>query len=428
MIKPGGSKIIVGYDLGNTCSQISYFSAQSSQVETVSAAGGSGLYSIPTVLCKLYGSNQWLFGREALKAAEADEGILVENLLEMAIDGEPLHIEGTVYDPAALLTLYIKRSLGLLAPVGPAERIGALMLTCEYLDNTVADMLKDVMDGVKLRARHICFQSYEDSFYQYMVHQPEDLHFYQAVLCWYDKDRIKVYRMQNNRRAVPVAVYMEKEEFPFYDEKDLPEYENLRRERLERMDREFLELAKKVCDGRLISSVYLIGEGFGEEWMKESLRYLCRGRRVFLGNNLYSKGACLGMMERLKPSNTGKRYVLLGNDKLKTNVELLVDCRGERSSCMILEAGCSWYEARADYEFYLQDTDSFELVLTPVNGRKGKIAQITLEGLNYPVSRLLLQIDMPTEEKLAVTVEDLGFGEFRPASHQVWTEEISVYD
>lgn len=428
MAKPGNSKIIVGYDLGNLYSQISFYSAGSNDVETVSGVAGAEVYSIPTVLCKRYQSNQWLYGREALKAASEDEGILVENLLDMALDGEPVHVEGTVYDPVALLSLFIKRSLGLLSAVGSIERIGAFMITCEYMDHRLIEVLSEALGRIKLRAKHICFQSYEDSFYHYMLHQEEELYSYQVVLCWYAGDRMKVYRMQCNRRTTPTAVYMEQSEFPFFSIDSMPETEELRAERMERMDRELLGQMKQICENQMISSVYLIGDGFREDWMGESLRYLCRSRRVFLGSNLFSKGACLGMMERLRPSLVGKNHVLLGNDKLKTNVGMRINRRGEASYCVLLDAGVNWYEAQTYCEFYMQDTNSFELVLTPLNGKKGKIARITLEGLEYPVARLSLQARMPAEDRMEIVVEDLGFGEFREASHQIWQEELSVYE
>ena len=53
----------------------------------------------------------------------------MEHLLKLAKDGEPVQIDGTPIDPVALLTLFLKRSLGLLSQVTNTERIGALMIT-----------------------------------------------------------------------------------------------------------------------------------------------------------------------------------------------------------------------------------------------------------------------------------------------------------
>lgn len=94
------------------------------------------------------------------------------------------------------------------------------------------------------------------------------------------------------------------------------------------LDKAFLRLAELSFGSRAVSSVFLIGDGFSEEWMKDSLRFLCRGRRVFQGNNLFSKGACNGMQERIHVSPTGREYIFLGNDKLKANVGMDVMRQG----------------------------------------------------------------------------------------------------
>ena len=92
------------------------------------------VYTIPLALSKRQGVNQWFYGSEAIRYAGEEEGILVENLLKLARDGEPVQIDGAPIDPVALLTLFLKRSLGLLSQVTNTERIGALMITCEELD------------------------------------------------------------------------------------------------------------------------------------------------------------------------------------------------------------------------------------------------------------------------------------------------------
>ena len=51
-------------------------------------------------------------------------------------------------------------------------------------------------------------------------------------------------------------------------------------------------ILKDCFRGHIVSSVYLTGDGFDGDWMKQSVAFLCQGRRAFVGKNLYSKGAC----------------------------------------------------------------------------------------------------------------------------------------
>ena len=409
---PGSEKVIVGYDLGNKYAQIScYVTGSEEEIRTLSSVAGSSVYTIPLALSKRQGVNQWFYGSEAIRYAGEEEGILVENLLKLARDGEPVQIDGAPIDPVALLTLFLKRSLGLLSQVTNAERIGALMITCEELDHRMLEVLTAATEGLHLKTDQICFQSHVESFYYYNLYQPEELWRHKTILCEYGDASIRTYSMECNRHTTPVVAYMEEREFPF----PVPE-----------SDEKMQEIAKKLCENQMISSVYLIGEAFSRDWMKESLRYLCKGRRVFQGNNLFSKGACYGMMERLTPGENGKNHVFLGKDKLKSNIGMKVLRQGEESYQALLDAGINWYEAKNTMEFYLLEGRAVEILITSLTGKGNRIARIVPEELQEGIIRLRISVEMRDDTHLKVELEDLGFGTFRAATHHIWKEEIEL--
>ncbi len=422
-------KLIIGYDLGNSYSQISFCTSDNDEPETLSVVAGGENYNIPTMLCKRKGINQWFYGKDAIKHAQTEEGFPVKDLISKARNGEMVVVEEEEFDPVALLTLFVKRSLTLLSTISLSADIYALMITCEMLDNKMVDILNRVIAGLSLKTKNIFVQGHVESFYFYTLYQPEELWMRQVLVCDYEADYIKVYRLECNRRTTPVVAFVEESEYPFVEFSGLLQDESLNKSLAEQMDRRFLPILKEICEGRMISSVYLIGEGFKGEWMEESLRYLCRGRRVFQGNNLYSKGACLGMKEKLSSSIKGKSHVFLGNEKLKANIGMKVLRQGDDSYYALMDAGVSWFEAQCSMEFLLEEGNIFSLVITPLNGRDIKFAQITLEGLpirNGAASRLLLDMRMTSENTIELTVEDLGFGELFPSAHQKWTESFEV--
>lgn len=419
-------KLIVGYDLSDQYSQISYCIA-GEEVETLSSVAGAESFNIPAVLCKREGVNQWFYGKEALRYAEENQGILVKDLLHLAMDGEAVQIEGKTFDPVALLTLFVKRSLGMLSQVSGPDKIGALMITCRKLDHRLLEVLAQVVAALKLKPEQVCFQSHMESFYNYMIHQPEELWSFQALLCDYEENSIRVYRMECNKRTTPIVAFIEDREYDFPAYEPMPEAETLRSEKMERLDREFLDLCTAICQNQMISSVYLIGEHYSEDWMKESLRYLCRGRRVFQGNNLYSKGACYGMLERISASEAGRTHVFLGNDKLKANIGMKILRRGEESYYALLDAGVNWFEADQTMECYVQEGNTIELIITPLIGKNGRIAQIVLDDLPGSISRLKIHLYLKEENCVVVEIVDLGFGEIRSGSGHIWKEEITLY-
>lgn len=420
-------KIIVGYDLGDDYSQISYC-VLNGEVETLSSVAGAANYNIPTVLCKREAVNQWFYGKEALRYAEEKQGILVKNLLRMAVDGEPIQLEGNVFDPVALLTLFVKRSLGMLSQLVSIDRVDALMITCENLNHRMLEVLNQVVDGLKLKTTKVSFQSHTESFYNYMIHQPEELWNFQVLLCDYRDNRVKAYRMECNKRTTPIVAFIDCEEHAFRAYDPMPESEALQKEKMEHLDKEFLECAQRICGNSRISSVYLIGENYSDEWLKESLRFLCQGRRVFMGTNLYSKGACYGMQERFCASDMGKNHVFLGNDKLKANIGMRIFRRGEESYYALLDAGINWFEAQQTMECYLQDGNAVEFVITPLIGKNSKIARIILDDFQESLTRIRIHLFLQEENCLVAEITDLGLGEIRPGTEHVWREEILLYE
>ena len=366
--KKTGRRIAVGYDLCRKYAQISYCDLTEGEPETVSAVAGTEQYNIPAVLCKRAGVGQWYYGKEALNFAKQQEagGILVEDLLTLADRGEEVMVEGNAYDPVALLTLFVKRSLGLLGMHVPMAKIEAIMFTVEDLTPRMVDVLLRVAGGLSLEKANVSFQNHLESFYAYTLHQNKEL---------------------------------------------------------------FDGIIKESLADRQVSTVFLIGDGFKEDWARESLRTLCRGRRVFQGNNLYSKGACYGMLERLSPSEKWKQYVYLGEDKLKSNVGMRALRNGQEAYFAVLDAGSSWYETSADYEVILESGDTVEFIITPLTGGKVMDRKVQLTGIPQrprAATRLSVHLEMTSVNQANVTIEDLGFGELFPSSGKAWSSTITI--
>lgn len=416
--------------MGFEYAQISVSSAAEGTVETLSQVAGEECYNIPAVLCKRYGVGQWLYGREALRLAGEDQGVLVENLLALALDGEPVIVDGESFDPVGLLALFFKRSLGNI-------KVSCMMITCPLMNQRVVEVLGQVAAGASLKADRFLFQSYGESFYGYILRQPEEMWLHQSVLFECRNDMIQVYRLECNRRTRPIVVFIEEEQYAFPE--CMPSEEGR-----EELDRHFAQIAERVCGKKPVGSVFLIGDRFSEGWMNDSLRYLCRGRRVFQGNNLFSKGACCGMQERLEASQAGKSHVFLGKDKLKANIGMDIFRQGEEAYCALLDAGTNWYEARQETEIYLRGGNEILLAITPLvwkgysegesaavqekrAGKSTRTARIVLDGLPDTAARIRLRLCMESENILAVETEDLGFGQFRFPSGRVWKESIDIY-
>lgn len=421
--------LLAGYDLGERYAQISYCLFGQGDVETVAPVVGTKQYNIPFILCKRKGTNQWLYGKEAVKSREEEDMFPVENLLSLARKGEPVEIDGESFDPVALLALFIKKSLGLLSLIAPLDNIAAFMFTVDGMDDRTVEVLLQVAANLNLKTERIYFQSHTESLYSFMLYQPSQLWAYQVVICEHDGRFLKTYRMECNKRTTPIVALIEEASYetlvvPLEDEE-----EEVKEDAFRLADERFLAILEEMCEGHIVSSAYLLGDGFREEWHKKSLQFLCRNRRVFQGNNLFSRGAVYSLLEKFDPSEAGQTHIFLGEDKLKANIGMRVLRQGKESYFALLDAGESWYELHKSCEILLGEEKTLSFVVTPLNGKNAETRTISLAGAaetGAPFTRYALDVAMASADTVRVAVTDLGLGEFFPSRGQRWEESFRI--
>lgn len=424
-------RYVLGYDLGEEVSQISFLASDTDLPETLSVLAGAEAYNIPTVLAKRKDVNQWFYGKEAISKIEADEAVRVDNLIENARLDKRVNVDGTGYDPVSLLSLFVKRTLSLLSMEMSMDMVDAIAFTTKNMDTRMIEVLSEVTGALSLPVKNLFYQSYEDSLYHYMLYQPEDLLSHAVIACDYSFGEMTVYDMKLNHKTKPIVVTVDKYSYDgmALSEGKLSDNTSDRAEQITRLDNSFLEFSENAMEGRIVSSVFLLGEGFRTQWMQKSLEFLCRTRRVFQGNNLFSKGASIAAREKVGPSSRMEKYVLLDGGKLKSNVGMMAKKQGQKVYNALLDAGENWYDISMVLDIILDDENSIDIMITPLTGGEKYVHKILLEGLpERPprTTRLRMKVVMTAADKVNVHIEDMGFGELYEASGMFWDEVIPV--
>ena len=424
--KKNMGKYIVGYELGKEHVQISYLKIGEKDPETLSMVAGQEEYNIPFVLYKQEEKNLWYIGKEAVIKQQEQGGMLLEHLLEKAREQETTEVNLETYDTAALLALFVKRSLAYLNIIVPPNRIAAIMFTIDNLDQKAVEILRKMEEYLQMPQILIQFMGKEESFFYYNLHTEPALWSNQVYLYELQENELISYNLSLNRQTKPVVTIIEKKE---YEEFPLPRGAELSEEEKELWDQMFLETVTEDMDSKIVSTVYLIGDGFSGEWYRKSVRYLCMKRRVFLGNNLYSKGACHAFMDKMEPSELSASYVYLGTDKLKANVGMEILRQGAPSYLAVLDGGSSWHDSKKEWDMILEEDNRLVFRITPLNGKNISKTEIVLHGLlrsKVPLCRVHVQSYMETPTQMKLKIWEKGFGEFYPSSGQYWEETIEL--
>ena len=419
-------KYIIGYEIGKQHVQMSYLKIGEKEPQTLSMIAGQEQYNIPFAMYKQEDVNLWYIGKDALAKQEEQGGILLTNLLENACKEEVTEVNLESYESAALLALYIKRSLTYLSLVAPLEKIAAIMFVVESLDLKTVEVLRKMVEFLQLPRISMQFMEKEESFYYYNLHTDASLWSNNVYLYEMQEREMKSYCLSLNRQTKPVVTLIEKKEYDSF-----PKVEDLLQNPEEKTlwDETFLSHITKDMEGKIVSTIYLIGDGFYGEWYQKSVRFLCMKRRVFLGNNLYSKGACYALMDKMDPNELSASYVYLGTDKLKANVGMEIIRQGTPSYLAILDGGSSWYESKKEWDMILEGDNRLVFRITPLNGKNVIQTQVVLEGLQMsktPLCRIHAEAYMETQKIMKLKLWDKGFGEFYPSGGQYWEETIEL--
>lgn len=402
----------VGIDLNEKFAMISYYTKGMSEPGTFSMVTGSEAYQIPVCVSRKKGGGQWLYGEEARKNAKEEGGCCVDGLLKKALAAEPVEIEEDIYDSSELLFIFLKKLLGLWQQGGGELWPDKLAITVENMNLEHRKLLGLFAEWLKLPSERLMLLDDRESFYYYALSQPAELCAHDAALYYYTTGKLFCWKLSHDRRTMPQVVTIEE-----------TRYDAILKER----DEEFADIVDETLSGSIVSSVYLIGDGFDGEWMKKSLAVICRGRRAFMGKNLFSKGACYAAA--VKSGQTDWPYVYMGDNELNVNISLKVENKGKTEFLSLITAGENWYEAGGECEVILCGSPAVDFWFQPPRSAEAVVRSLELSGMQGredKTTRLRISVKPLAADKIQFRIMDLGFGEIVKGSEKVWEYTIAV--
>ncbi len=428
--KQNEKKFIVGIELREDTCQISYAFEKAGKIlsepETYAAVPGSEEYDLPLAICRVPSAGQWYHGSEAVSHA-ADAGcVYIPKLLTLARENVPVAVEDKTYESEALFALYINRCLTDVRRRAEAadgkgrtpQEPAAIMFTARNMDGQMIDLLENVRRRLDL-GTSVYYQSAAGAFYDFVLSREEELREPASALLEYEEGgRLRISRLLFNVHTRPVVSYMEEKEYP-----GLFAADDAGR------DQEFAEILKAELSDHRFASVYLTGSGFRGSWMKRSSRLLCQGRRAFVGDNLFSKGAAYGAFFKLEKPRILSEYFFLDQNKLRYNILIQAMEQGTQKLVTAVDAGMNWYEVQESLDLVLDGTAEIDLVLKPLSGGKDVPYHIRLDRLPVRegrITRVRFSFSMTAVDRMQVRMEDLGFGEIFPSSGLKWEQQISL--
>lgn len=401
---------IIGFDIGDEICQVSYYSERKQEPKTLEVAADN--YQIPLMLNLC--NEKWSFGREAKKMFTLGRGHTVADLWNKAYAQEKVKLGDTEYESIWLLSKCISLITKGLQP------IEKLAFTLQNVDDDARNVLRRLGVSLGVKKDSVIIQDYKESFCHYMFYQPKELWQYETALFYCDRNKVSAYMLRQlkpqNQRATNTFVTVGK-----VAEAQMEElasvYPVLNVDKARYADERFKKFIEGVFEKKLISSVFLTGEGFENNWYPNSQRVLCNGRRAFMGNNMYSKGACYAAYR--KALDTEDNMIYLDETKMTEQISLKMRVNGQVTWYPLVSWGARWSESDREWDVLLEDDSDIEIHVESLVTGKLQVYPVSLLGVpkrkNYSV-RLRIQTLFIQEKLCLITFKDIGFGEFFPPS------------
>ncbi len=414
-------KLIIGYDLCEDYTQISCFSYKSGEPIPISIRDEEESFLIPTALCVNGETKQWLFGEEAITCGAENAGILVKHLLGNLEKGKELQIYNQTFTPISLMEKYFRKTLMLVKRYFPTEQITKMVVTIRHSPPELVEGIYAALSLLGIERDRVVVMNHASAFLYYALSQDKSLWLNDVGLFDFSKEGLLYYQTKINRKAKPMIACLNKTDYSH-----ILNYNMLNKQGNHAYT--FETIANNALYKKLVTTLYFSGSCFDGGWADEVIRGLCAGRRVFMGQNLFTKGACYAAKE-LSGDSKLDEFVLLNDDMLTSVVSLKVYKDTKFQEEILAEAGTVWHEVNKRIEVIMEGAAELELVLKDILTREVVRERIHLpEFIDRPdrMTRLELQFSCKDQSSGVITVNDLGFGEFFPGTGCILETTIEI--
>ena len=402
----------LGIDISARSTVISIYKSNMDEPATVSTILGEENYSIPTVLAKRYGMGQWFFGDEAISKSRIKEAMLVDDLYTLALKNEEVFVDGESFQARELMVIYFNKLFAIPGPMAAMGDIEKLVVCVDQVNLEVMELMNYIISRLSIDSNRLMLIDRNECFYFYALSQRPELFLYSVALFDYSGSNMISCVLNRNQSTRPQMITL-----------DVVNHGEITDNRDEKFD----EIIADTFGSTLFSSVYLVGDGFDGEWMKVSLARLCKGRKVFMGKNLYSKGACYAGYTK-----DGKRdwpFIYIGDNDLKLNLSIKILENNVMKFFTLIDAGQSWYDAKGECEVILDGEPELEFYIQRPESREAHTEVLELTDMpkrENRTTRLRIEASPISDVAVSIVITDLGFGEISPSSGKSWEHTISI--
>lgn len=415
-------EIYIGLDLCKKNVQLSYFREDKQEPESIYQLNNSETYQLPNVMFYSVEEKKWYVGNSVSSIRFQKEGVIVEDVVSNIDSVNHVIVDGASYTYEILLLIMLKTHIQDFIDRSEEYRLAGLTVTLETYHPVVYKVLGRLREELGLRKEAFYVMSHENAFYQYVMRQDDKLRTNSVAMFEYGTDGMDYYRLDKKyqgRTQIYSIIHQDmKEEMPYA----------MLFQDVEELDKHFAELARARMKETYISTVFLTGPGFNDKWIEETTKVLCDGRRVFIGQNIYTKGACYHAKHGAYEEE--KECVFVSEGTIPFDIGVSVgEVEGRNKFYPIATGGKEWYNMNGKVTLFLDDTNRVEMIYCDKISKDFVKEIIEVHGLPKrppKTTKLSLEVELYDGKTGAIIIRDVGFGKIYPTTNKIYRKDFAI--
>lgn len=415
-------EIYLGLDLCKKNIQLSYFREDKSEPQSICQQNNTETFLFPNVMFYATDEEKWYVGNDVSTVRFAKEGTIVEDVVSNITLDSHIVIGASSYTYEMLLLILLKTHVNDFLARKEDYELKGITVTIEAYEPTVYKVLQRFGKELDLEEGQFSIISHETAFFQFVMNQEEKIRSNSVAMFDYNHEGMEYYRIdwknQRNTTIYNLGYESMKEEIPY----------TMLFEDVEELDRTLAAAAKKKMRETYVSAVYLTGPGFTDNWISESQKVLCDGRRVFIGQNIFTKGACYH--SKFGAYENGNDIILCTEGSIPFDIGVSIgDLEGRNYFHPIAIGGREWYNMHGKVTLFLEDTKRIHMVYRDKVTKEMQKEVIEINGLPQrppKTTKISLEVEMFNETMGAIVIRDEGFGTIYPTTNKIYRKEFSV--
>lgn len=400
--------LYLGLDLSPEYTQLSYYKLDEGVPESICHSDSKDTYLLPNIMfytdkykdgTGAKDESGWSVGAVAAGKRFKEDGVMVDRIYQKTIINEDTEIYGTSYKAKDLLVKMLLLHIREFTKQFESYEIRRLVVTIADADIHIIKAVQELQRALHLSDEQFEITSHIDSGIYYIFNQPESLRNNSVVLFDFNSSGLDYYRFDITHNKSPEIVDVFHQNL-----KDRLTFSAFKKDD-EELDEQFAAICQELLAETYVSSVFLTGIGFADNWLKESATILCQGRRVFVGQNIYTKGACYRAFGD-RHSKVLDRYLIRSEYTVGFDIGISLN-DDSKTFVPITRGGQEWFHTKGKLYIFPDESNQVELIYRNILTGDYDKEHIEIHGLPKrppKTTKISLEAEFYSAEKGAVVI------------------------